>query len=1069
MLRIALLGTFQLRAGTTVVTTVNTPRLQALLAYLVLQRGAPQSRQQLAFLFWPDSTDAQARTNLRTLLHRLRTALPDADACLIVDAQSVCWRADATFTLDVVEFETALAHASSAEQAGAADTARAALEHAAAIYQGDLLPDCYDEWVRPERERLQRLALAALERLVEHLEHHRDYAAAIDYARRLLRLDPLRETTHLSLMRLHAAHGDRASALRVYHACATTLRHEIAAEPGPAIRTAYERLLAADAPQPVSAAALAASAPLVGRRAEWARMQATWQAAASGRPRLLVLAGEAGIGKTRLAEELQVWAGRQGAVTAITRCYAAEGDLAYAPVTEWLRTDAMRRRLARLDTIWLTEVVRLLPEVLTERPDLPRPGPLTERWQRRHMFEALARAVLAGNRPLLLLIDDLQWCDHDTLEWLHFLLRYEARARLLLVGTVRVEETGADLAALLDDVRRSDQLTEIALGPLSEAEAAALAGHMAGRPFSASATVDLYAETEGNPLFVVESVRAGLVREVQRQVPGADETIKLTRLPPGVQSVISHRLNQIAPAARELLRLAAVIGRSFTFSVLARAAEGDEDALVRDLDELWQRRIVREQGADAYDFSHDKLRLVAYDGLSAARRRLLHRRVAEALEAEHAANPDAVSGQIAAHYECAGQVERAVAYYRRAADVAQQVYANAEAIDELHRALALLTTTPSGEPRELQSTVAVLNERLGDLLHLSGQYAEARSAYQRALEYIAEVDRQASAHLHRKIGNSWRDQNRYDEAFAAYTAAEVALGMAPDETSHERWQTWMQIQFERVLTCYWLAHVPEMFRIIEAALPIAERYGSPLERARLFHYLGQANLRRDRYVASAETVAYARAYLAAIEEAGATAALPAARFQVGFALLWHNDLDAAEEQIRAALDLAERTGDISLEARCLTYLTIICRKRGQFDAVRAYAERSLRVAMAEQMPEYIGAAHGNLAWLAWRAANLADARAHGQRALAAWRGTSLVFSAQWTALWPLIGVALAENQVAEAAEYARALLDLQQQRPPEVLEVALEATVRAADVGDLEAARAEIARALDPARALGYL
>jgi DNA-binding SARP family transcriptional activator len=1270
-LRIVLLGTFQLSAGTTAVTTVNTPRLQALLAYLVLRRRAPQSRQQLAFLLWPDSTDAQARTNLRTLLHRLRAALPDADAFLTVDATGVCWRADASFTLDVVEFETALALGSSAEQAGAADTARAALEHATALYQGDLLPDCYDEWVLPERERLQRLALDALEHLVEHLERHRDYAAAIDYARRLLRLDSLREATYLRLMGLHEARGDRAGALRVYHTCATILDRELGVEPSPATRAAYARLVSGDAlptrpvvsapvelpigtvtflftdiqgstrlwerharrmsaalarhdailreaiethagvvfrtagdaicaafthaPDALTAAlaaqralqserwgatgplrvrmalhtgvaetrdgdyvghplnrlarilatghggqmllsqatqelvcdclppevalrdlgahqlkdltraehifqlvtadlpsdfpplkslgaqphalpippalpppAMVALAPLLGRAAEWARAQAIWQAAASGRTRLLALAGEAGIGKTRLAEELVTWAGHQGAATAIARCYATEGDLAYAPVTEWLRADALRRRLARLEPIWLTEVARLVPDVLTERPDLPRPGPLTEHWQRRRLFEALARAILAGDRPLLLLIDDLQWCDRDALEWLHFLLRYEARARLLVVGTVRAEEAGADLAALLDDIRRNDQLTEIALGPLSQTDAAALAGHMCGRHLSASAAADLYTETEGNPLFVVESVRAGLVRDVQGH-GGADEVAAPTRLPPGVQVVISHRLNQITPAARELVCLAAVIGRSFSFGVLARAAESDEDALVRGLDELWQRRIVREQGADAYDFSHDKLRAVAYSGLSAARRRVLHRRVAEALEAEHAANLDVVSGQIAAHYERAGQFERALAYYQQAASVAQQVYANAEAIDALRRALALLSTATSGEPLKWRPTAAALNERLGDLLHLTGQYAEARSAYQRAMEFIAEENRPARAHLHRKIGNAWRDQTRYEEVFAAYTAAEAALSIAPDETDHELWQMWMQIQSERIQTYYWLAQVPQMFRLIEATRPIAERYGAPMHRARIFHFLAIAGFRRNRSIASEEILAHQQAYLAALEQSGATGALPAARFGLGFYLLWHDDLGPAEEQILAALGMAERTGDISLEARCLTYLTIIGRKRGQFDTVYTYAERSIRVAMAEQMPDYIGAAHANLAWLAWRVGNRPEARAHGQQALTAWRGTSLVFASQWTALWPLIAVALAENQVAEAAEYARALLDLTQQRPPAVLEAALEATVRAANLGDLEAARAEIASVLDPARALGYL
>jgi DNA-binding SARP family transcriptional activator len=363
-LQMTLFGAFQLRTHTAILTSVNTPRIQALLAYLALHGGVRQSRQYLAFLLWPDSTDAQARSNLRTLLHRLRAALPDPDTFLTIDSQSVCWQAGASFTLDVVEFETALAQAASARQIGDADTIRAALERALGIYQGDLLPDCYDEWVHTERDRLQRLACDALEDLVELLELHRDYTAAIAYARRLLRLDSLREPTYLILMRLYAASGDRAGALRVYHSCATTLRDELGADPGPAIREMYDQLLAAEIPGPIPATSLAASVPLVGRTAEWARARATWQATASGRTRLLVLVGEAGIGKTRLAEELLTWSGRQGAATALARCYAAEGDLAYAPITEWLRTDTLRRSWAQLDPLWLSEVGRLVPEAL---------------------------------------------------------------------------------------------------------------------------------------------------------------------------------------------------------------------------------------------------------------------------------------------------------------------------------------------------------------------------------------------------------------------------------------------------------------------------------------------------------------------------------------------------------------------------------------------------------------------------------------------------------------------------------------------------------------------------------
>jgi predicted ATPase len=178
--------------------------------------------------------------------------------------------------------------------------------------------------------------------------------------------------------------------------------------------------------------------------------------------------------------------------------------------------------------------------------------------------------------------------------------------------------------------------------------------------------------------------------------------------------------------------VAATIGREFTFAVLARASDSDEDTLVRALDELWQRRIVREQGADAYDFSHDKLRQAAYAELSAARQRLLHRRVAQALEAVYAGDLDSVSARLAAHYEGAGQPKQAILYYQRAAEMAQRIYVNEEAVRYYRRALALLETAVPGESggdwRQEMSTK--LNEGLGGVLELNGWHNEAKDDYQ---------------------------------------------------------------------------------------------------------------------------------------------------------------------------------------------------------------------------------------------------------------------------------------------------------------------------------------------------
>jgi predicted ATPase len=474
----------------------------------------------------------------------------------------------------VADLEAALAQAEQTPQTGDSAAARAALEWAVALYRGDLLPSCYDDWIVPQRERLRQAHLSALERLVRLLEEQRDYPAAIHSAQRLLRHDPLHEATYRCLIRLHALNGDRAGALRVYHACTTVLQRELDVAPSAATRAAYEQLVGAESRPSPTGPATPAFSPLVGRVGEWAHMLRVWRAVtAGGGPHTVMLRGEAGIGKTRLAEELHQWAARQGIASANARCYAAEGELAYAPVTAWLRSHP----LPSMENVWLAELARLLPEILAQRPDLPRPGALTEAWQRERLFEALSRAILGWSQPLLLTIDDLQWCDRDTLEWLHFLLRFDRAARLLVVGTYRPEEIGEGhpLLALLQALRLEGQVTEVELPPLDEAATQTLATQVAGREINPGAAQRLYRETEGNPLFVVETVRAGLpyrdqaltagpVRELPRDPLPGD-----VGLPPKVRSVLEARLGQLSPPTRDLAELAATIGREFSFPLLA--------------------------------------------------------------------------------------------------------------------------------------------------------------------------------------------------------------------------------------------------------------------------------------------------------------------------------------------------------------------------------------------------------------------------------------------------------------------------------------------------------------------
>jgi DNA-binding SARP family transcriptional activator len=334
ILHIQLLGNFRLTYGDSVLTTISAQRMQALLAYLLLHADAPQSRQHLAFLLWPASSESQARSNLRKLLYQLRQALPDPDRFLCYNNATVQWKPDAPYTTDVGELEQLL------KELVHEKLNLSLLTRLVEQYCGELLPDCYEDWVVPRRQYYQRSVEDALERLVTLLENQRAYAKGARYAQRLLELDPLEESRYQRLMRLRAFRGDRAGALHVYYDCVRVLERELGVKPGPATQQLYEKILNVTLSPPAQAAGqstLAATISLVGRTAEWQQLCVARQKAVQGRPHLVAITGEAGIGKTRLAEELLVWASRQGILHARTHAYAAQGDLAYAPITELLR------------------------------------------------------------------------------------------------------------------------------------------------------------------------------------------------------------------------------------------------------------------------------------------------------------------------------------------------------------------------------------------------------------------------------------------------------------------------------------------------------------------------------------------------------------------------------------------------------------------------------------------------------------------------------------------------------------------------------------------------------------
>ena len=405
--------------------------------------------------------------------------------------------------------------------------------------------------------------------------------------------------------------------------------------------------------------------------------------------RLVLIRGESGIGKTRLADEQVYWCGINHINVATTRCFAGEGRLAYAPVAAWLKSDALRPTLARLDGASLLDIATLCPDLLAAHTNLAVAERRVESWQRLRFFEALAQAF-RSTAPLVLVVDDLQWADGDTIEWLHYFLRSAGDTCCLIVGAVRAEEEQDNpaLGRLLGYLEHHGLLTVLPLGRLDHAATGQLAGAVAGQQLNDEALNCIFHETEGHPFFIVERGRMALAKQTHT---GADTPQRR------VQSVVTERLALLSDNARAVAEVAAAIGRDFRFDILAQASDLEEDALVRALDELWQRHIVREQADERWDFSHDRIREVAYSAISPARRRLIHRRIAQGLELVHADRVDEASASIAVHLERGGQPARAISFLERAAAVSMRVSANDEAIRCLTRALTLLQLQPAGK------------------------------------------------------------------------------------------------------------------------------------------------------------------------------------------------------------------------------------------------------------------------------------------------------------------------------------------------------------------------------------
>jgi tetratricopeptide (TPR) repeat protein len=361
---------------------------------------------------------------------------------------------------------------------------------------------------------------------------------------------------------------------------------------------------------------------------------------------------------------------------------------------------------------------------------------------------------------------------------------------------------------------------------------------------------------------------------------------------------------------------------------------------------------------------------------------------------------------------------------------------------------------------------AALQERLGDVLEVTGKHDEAAQVYQQALTAVPAEEALWHARLERKYAATRDYPPHLIEALQAYQQAGRLLEQA-SVRSDKAWQDEMiQTRLGQLHICFMLTQVTEMTRLIEQMQPLLERDGTAAQRADFWVHVAWRDALRDHYVVSVATLAVCRSGLEAALETGSPTIIGPAHFGLGYCLLLSDKLVEAEEHLQAALRIAEQVGDAELDARCrLHFLPMVFRRRGQVETVR----ETLTHALAQGEGRYPDVLAAQRTWLAWRDGDLKAVEHYGQAALEAWRKSRRVYPFQWMGVWPLLGVALEGEQITQGLDYARLLLAPTQQYLLEPLRAALAAALEAGEQGPNETVRSLLRQALALAQDLGYL
>lgn len=789
--RVLVLGPFALYDGDVSLSPGKwPPRAQSLLKLTVTAPDYRRSRDEIIDALWPESSLEAGSTNLRYTLHLLRRMFGNRDPTpILFEKHLVALNPAYRWEVDLDQFERMVRRAG--------DDARM-LEWAAQFYRGEpLIEDRYADWAIPVRERIQRLWRDVCLRLASLHRKHSAWRDAMYWYDRILESDTLDEEAMVGIIEVLIASNRLVEARRRYKQFAKRLDDHIGAQPGldlqaAALQLERHRHVSASPPRSpkhtrslpvVPTYNLTPGDVLVGRERELHSILVSLPHDVNSTdesqaciPRLILLAAEAGMGKTRLLAEVAERARAEGILTLAGGCYEQEGHLPYGPVhdalLDYIRVQPEAVLSPQFDGL-LNDLGRILPGLEVGTDDRARASHHVET-ERIQLFYAIAQLLerISYDRPIVLLLDDLQWADDATLQLLHYLSRQRQLGRVCIVGAYRTEEllSDAPLLRFLDGVQAGGQARVLALGPLSQGEISRMLEERLGGTFLPDFIHALHERSMGNPFFALQIVR--LLRESGRLTRDGDSWVaengESLQLPPAVRKTIARRLRGLGPDEREALSLGAVLGREIRYSLLEAMWEGDECSLFQAMDTAADTHLVHEVES-GYAFSHPLLWEVVYWRIPAARRALLHERAGLKLEAYYGDAAPSHAAELAYHFQSAGQVhlDRAVKYLTLAGDAALRAYAWNEALTAYTSALEFAV---------IESAVAELQEKRGQVLKALARFDEALAALQQASELyrgLGDLDGESRSIVLLALVHHFRESRKDEVAWVKRAADHV--------------------------------------------------------------------------------------------------------------------------------------------------------------------------------------------------------------------------------------------------------------------------------------------------------